>query len=76
MKKFIKQNRRECKLTRLDYCTYKDDVTIINHTPYSIDYFKVFGEITLIIRNRTRTQYDIMSIKYDYFGKVPDGRFV
>ena len=69
----------ECKLTSIDYYTYKDDVTIISLTPYSTDYLKVCGEITfkpVSLGTGQGTQYDIMSIKYDYFGKIPDGRFV
>lgn len=70
----------ECKLkASIDYCTYKDDVTITSLTPYSTDYFKVCGEINFkpsSLGTGLGTYYDIMSIKYNYIGTVADGKFV
>jgi hypothetical protein len=70
----------ECKLkASIDYCTYKDDVTITSLTQYSTDYFKVCGEINfkpVQLGTGLGTYYDIMSIKYNYIGTVADGKFV
>ena len=70
----------ECKLkASIDYCTYKDDVTITGLTQYSTDYFKVCGEInfkSVPLGTGLGTGYDVMSIKYNYIGTVADDKFV